>query len=83
MDNDTVRLNNRRERFDQITVNFYSEHRGASFYEREGQRSKSRANFKNLVARTYASEARDASNGVGVNDEVLSESPRRLESVVR
>ena len=72
----------RRERPEQVLVNLHGVHLGPGLHQRQGERAEPRADFEHQIARSDVGEARNTSNGVGIDDEVLTEGSRWFESVL-
>jgi hypothetical protein len=72
----------RLERREQVPVELEGAHFGAGRGEREGERPESRTDLEDAITGTDVGEACDATRGVGINEEVLSERAARMETVL-
>ena len=80
MDHDADGLDDAAKRCQEVTVNFDGLDRGTRFGQGQRERTQPRPDFEREVTFLHPSESSDFTNGIGVNDEVLTESPRGREA---
>jgi hypothetical protein len=82
MDLDVVGVDDGVQRLDEVPVDLEGVNLGTGLDERQGQRAQARADLEDLIAGTDLGQSRDASNRVGIDDEVLTKRSRGFDPVV-